>query len=101
MALTGGWEILPRCYLQLGNSRQLPVTVRWPSVTQTFTLRHRVRVDPSVTFKEIDHVVDVLVDLALVFRRGEAVLVVDTGELRRVRQRSSSLSLMDRSSLDW
>ena len=57
------------------------VPVRRPGVSETHTLRHGVGGDARVALEEVDNVVDVAVDLSLVFGRGESVLVIDAGEL--------------------
>ena len=69
--------------VEVGPSRlgQFTVPVRWPSVAETHTLGHGVGSDSRVGFEEVDNVVNVAVDLSLVFRRGEAMNIVDTGKL--------------------
>lgn len=52
-----------------------------PVVGEAVSLGHRVPDDSVVALEEVDEVVDVLVDLALVLDGAEAVRVIDTSKL--------------------
>lgn len=66
-----------------GNTRERSADHHWPDVAETLAIGEGVSVNSRIPFEEVDHVVDVPVDLPLVGRGSEAVLVVDAGELAR------------------